>query len=288
MSPLHTALALLVAVIWGLNFAVIRIGLDSFPPLLMTALRFAAAALPVLWLPFPKADWRMMLALAATWYLGQFTFLFSAMHVGMPPGLAAVVVHTQAPLTVLFALAIGERPTRRQSAGIIVAVGGLVVVAASLGGADATWTGFALAFAAAVSWATGNILAKRVGGVDMALISWLSLLAPLPALGLSLAIEGPSAVAASLLGASFLGWMAIAYLAAAATWVAYLIWGGLLSRYSAGAVTPFALLVPVISAAVSYVAFAERFGPLRLTGMALIVCGLAILAVPARRARAAR
>lgn len=287
MPPRHIAGAILVAVIWGFNFAAIRIGLDLFPPLLMTALRFVVAAIPVLWLARPaNASWPLMLAVAFTWYVGQFVLLFSAMAESVPPGLAAVIVHTQAPLTIVFALLIGERPTRKQAAGVGIAVLGLALVGASVGGAGigaVTVIGFGLALMSATSWAAGNILSKRLGRVDLNMVAWLSLLAPLPSLALSLWFEGYAAIVTSLANASWASWLAIAYLAVMATLVAYLIWGSLLRLYPASAVTPFALLVPVISAIVSYIAFDERFGPLRLSGMALIVAGLAVIAWPAAR-----
>ena len=283
----HVAGALLVAVIWGFNFAAIRVGLDSFPPLLMTALRFIAAAIPVLWLARPaNAPWPLMIGVAFTWYVGQFVFLFSAMAESVPPGLAAVIVHTQAPLTIVFALLIGEKPTPKQGAGVAIAVLGLALIGASVGGAGiggVTVIGFGLALMSATSWAVGNILAKRLGKVDLNMVAWLSLIAPLPSLALSLWLEGPSTIVAAITHASWSSWIAIAYLAVMATLIAYLIWGSLLRLYPASAVTPFALLVPVISAAVSYFVFAERFGPLRLSGMALIVGGLAVIAWPVSR-----
>ncbi|HJQ60114.1 MAG TPA: EamA family transporter, partial [Vineibacter sp.] len=131
-----------------------------------------------------------------------------------------------------------------------------------------------------------NVLYKRVGPVPLApMIAWLSLVAGLATLALSAAIEGPSAIGSAMISASWPSWLALAYLAFAATSVAWWLWGHLLSRHAASVVAPFALLVPVISAAVSYVAFGERFGPLRLGGMATILAGLAILMLPRHTGR---
>jgi O-acetylserine/cysteine efflux transporter len=285
MPPAHIALALLVAVIWGFNFAAMKIGLESFPPLLLTGLRFLAAAVPALWLPRPAVAWPLMLAVAGTWYLAQFALLFSAMAAGLAPGIAAVLDHMQAPFTVLFALAIGERPTRQQAAGVLVALAGLALVGLSIGG-DVTAVGFALAVGAGASWALGNVIYKRVGPVSMPpMIAWLSLLAALPSLALSAAVEGPAHALDALLSASVASWSALAYLAVAATLAAWWIWGHLLARHAASVVAPFALLVPVISAVVSLFAFGERFGLPRLAGMALIVTGLAILLIPLHNVR---
>ena len=280
MPPAHIALALIVAIVWGFNFAVMKSGLESFPPLFLTGLRFLIAAVPVLWLARPRVPWPLMLAIAATWYVAQFGLLFSAMAAGLAPGIASVLDHMQAPFTILFALAIGERPSRQPAVGVLVALGGLVLVALSIGG-DVTVLGFVFGVGAGASWALGNVLYKRVGRVDLSsMIAWLGLLAAVPSLALSIVVEGPSRLLASLASATWAGWAALAYLAVAATLVAWWMWSHLLTRHAASVVAPYALLVPVISTVVSWSVFDERFGPLRLAGMALIVAGLAIVALP--------
>lgn len=58
MRPSHIALAVLVTAIWGVNFVIIEVGLDHFPPLLFSALRFLVAALPaVFFVGRPKVAW---------------------------------------------------------------------------------------------------------------------------------------------------------------------------------------------------------------------------------------
>ena len=131
----------------------------------------------------------------------------------MPPGLASVVVQTQALFTILFAaLALRERPTGRQWAGIALAFVGLALVAATVG-RDLTVAGFCFTAASAVSWAIGNVLVKRLPPVDtLHLMVWLSLVPPLPSLLLSAALDGPRALAAALASASWLALGAALYL----------------------------------------------------------------------------
>jgi O-acetylserine/cysteine efflux transporter len=111
-------------------------------------------------------------------------------------------------------------------------------------------------------------------------VAWLSLVPPLPALALSLALDGPAALPAALRHADAAGWLAALYLGLVATSLAYAIWGALLRRYPAATVTPFALLVPFVGAAAAAVVFGERFGPLRLAGIALVLAGLAVIVSP--------
>lgn len=80
-------------------------------------------------------------------------------------------------------------------------------------------------------------------------------------------------------GASWVGIAGAVYLGAVAT-MAYAIWGGLLQRYPAGAVAPFALLSPCTGVLASALVFGELFSPVRYAGMALILAGLAVILLP--------
>ena len=104
MSPKDLLLALVVIIVWGLNFVVIKIGLHDMPPMLLGALRFMLAAFPaILFIRRPQIPLRWLLAYGLTISLGQFAFLFYAMSVGMPAGLASLVLQSQAFFTLLFA-----------------------------------------------------------------------------------------------------------------------------------------------------------------------------------------
>ena len=127
--------------------------------------------------------WRALVAVGLTLFTGQFLCQFFGMAKGMPPGLAAIVVQTQAIFTIaLAALALREVPSRRQVAGIANAVAGLLAIAQTTGH-DLTLVGLGLSLLSAISWAIGNLLLKRLPSVSMRdLVVWLSLVPPLPAL----------------------------------------------------------------------------------------------------------
>jgi O-acetylserine/cysteine efflux transporter len=280
VPPAHVALALLVTVIWGLAFVATRVALDDVSPALLTALRFLVAALPVVALPRPTIGWRPLVLIGLTLYTGQFLFQFFGIAAGMPPGLAAIVVQTQALFTIVFAaVAAGERPSPREWTGTAVAFGGLAVIAATVGH-DLTAAGLALTALSAISWGAGNVLVKRLPPVDpLALAVWLSLVPPVPGLALAALMDGPGAPLAWR-GASWRAIGAVLYLGLIATVLAYAIWGYLLRRHPAARVAPFALLVPFVAAAASALVLGERFGARRLAGMALVLAGLAIIVRP--------
>ena len=273
----HSLVAILVTIIWGLSFVVIKLGVGSTPPLLLAALRFLAAALPaILFVPRPKTDWRNVVAYGFFLGVAQFGLLFAAIALGMPASLASVVMQAQVFFTILFAAVLmGERPGAFQALGGVIACLGLVLIAwprLTGGGAGP----FLMTVLAAASWGVANIISKRAGRVDMlGFIVWSSLVAPLPLLVLSLWLDGPAQVIAALKGIDGPTVAAIAYLAYPTTVFAFGIWAYLLSPHPAATVTPFALLVPVAGILGSALILGEGMHPVEALGGAIIVLGLA-------------
>ena len=126
MSARDLAFALLVILLWGLNFVVIKIGLDSLPPMLLGATRFTLAAIPaIFFIRRPQVPLRWLVAYGLTISFGQFAFLFSAMDNGMPAGLASLVLQSQAFFTLLLAaLLLSEKVRAHNLIGLLVAATG--------------------------------------------------------------------------------------------------------------------------------------------------------------------
>lgn len=272
-------LATLTSVIWGLAFVAVKFGLESFSAPQLTALRFLIACLPIVLVARPAISWLSLVLIGLTLFAGQFLLLFFAYTRGLTPGVASVTQQMQAVFTVLLAaVCLREIPSRGQYLGMGVACAGLALVGSTVG-SDLPPAGLALGLAAALSWAVGNVLVKRTATVSVfPLVVWASLVPPLPALALSAVYDRHAPLLSALARASWLGVGAAAYLGVAATVVAYAIWGDLLQRYPAAAITPFSFLAPCIGVAASAVIFGETFGPARYAGMALILGGLAVIA----------
>ncbi|MGE8295428.1 MAG: EamA family transporter [Pseudomonas sp.] len=278
MTPKDLLLALLVIVVWGMNFVVIKVGLHGMPPMLMGALRFMLAAFPaILLVRRPQVPLRWMLAYGMTISLGQFACLFYAMYVGMPAGLASLVLQSQAFFTLFFAaLFLGERLRGSNLFGLLVAASGLVLIGLQ-GGQAMTLAGFVLTIAAASMWALGNVVTRKLGKVNLVgLVVWGSLIPPLPFLALSLWLEGPELIIRSLSTLGLDSLLVLAYLAFGATILGYGLWSRLLSRYPASQVAPFSLLVPVVGISSSALLLGERLGGLQMVGAALVMAGLLI------------
>jgi O-acetylserine/cysteine efflux transporter len=278
MSPRDLLLALIVVIAWGVNFVVIKVGLHGVPPMLLGALRFTLAAVPaVFFVKRPKMPWRWLFAYGATISFGQFAFLFSAMYVGMPAGLASLVLQAQAFFTLIFAaLFLHERFGLANVAGLLIALAGLAVIGLQ-GGHAMSAAGFVLTLCAACMWALGNIVTKKAGNVDLVgLVVWGSLIPPLPFFAASFVFEGPRAIAAALTGISAMSIFAVVYLALIATLVGYSLWGRLLSRYPASQVAPFSLLVPIVGLASASLLLGEQLSVVQIAGALLVMAGLAV------------
>jgi O-acetylserine/cysteine efflux transporter len=283
MYPRDIFLATLVAVIWGLAFVAGRLALDELPPTLMTTMRFAIAALPCLFVRKPDVSWPLLIAISFTLFFGQFLAQAFGIAHGVPVGLASVIVQSQALFTVAFAVvAFGEVPTRMQSIGIGVAAVGLLMICGTVG-YDFSVAAFAVLMISPVSFAIGNLLLRRARDVPMFdLFAWLCLASAVPLLPLTLIADGPRVAAHSLWNMSLTGVLSILSMGAISISIAYWLWGRLLRDYTAAQVVPFALLVPFVGSAASSIVFGERFGPLRLAGMIIVVCGIAIMLLSKR------
>ncbi|WP_310608155.1 EamA family transporter, partial [Buttiauxella brennerae] len=199
-------LAMLVVVVWGLNFVVIKMGLHNMPPLLLAGLRFLLVAFPaLLFVARPKIAFRLLAAYGLTISFGQFAFLFSAIKFGMPAGLASLVLQAQAFFTILLgAMVFKERLQGKQLAGISLAIiGVLVLIEGSLGGEHVALLGFMLTLAAAFSWACGNIFNKKIMQLEarppiMSLVVWSALIPVLPFFAASYLLDGPGLMWQSL------------------------------------------------------------------------------------------
>jgi O-acetylserine/cysteine efflux transporter len=283
MKPADVGLAVMVAVIWGLAFVASRIALDEFSPALMTTLRFAIAALPCLFVRKPDVSWPILIAISFTLFLGQFLAQAYGIAHGVPVGLSSVIVQSQALFTIAFAaVAFGELPTRTQAAGIGVATVGLLMICGTVG-YDFSVGAFAVLMICPVSFAIGNLLLRRAKGAPMFdLFAWLCLTAAVPLFVLTLITDGPQPTWQALSHMSLTGLVCMLGLGGISTSIAYWLWGRLLRDYTAAQVVPFALLVPFVGSAASSVAFGEKFGPLRLTGMVTVVGGIAIMLLSKR------
>jgi O-acetylserine/cysteine efflux transporter len=278
MDLRHSLLATLVATIWGFNFVVIEWGMHDVPPLLFVTMRFTAVVVPAVFVvPRPSASWQTVAAVGLFMSLGQFGLLYTSMHLGMPPGLAALVLQAQVVFTaVIAAVWLRERPTTWQVAGILVATAGLVVVGVGRGG-HVPLAALLLCLAGALSWGIGNVVARRSAAPTssgLAMVVWSSLVVPIPLLGLSLLLDGPSTVGTALAGLGPEALASTLYTTVLASLVGYSIFNGLLARYPAASVVPFVLIAPPVAMLSAWLLLGQTLNLAEAIGGAIVLAGV--------------
>lgn len=281
MSLRHSLLAALVMVLWGANFVVIDEGLSDVPPFLFLTLRFVFVALPlVFFVPPPTAQWQIVVAVGAAMSLGQFSLLYLGLHLGMPAGLASLVVQAQLIFTIIIAtVVLREPPTRRQVTGAVVGTIGLLVVIVAHG-ASAPVVPVLVVLGGSLSWAVGNVITRKAGVQSgFSLVVWSALVVPLPALGLSFLVDGSDEVGRAMTHLSAVAIASTLYTAVGSSLIGYGIWNSLLARYPAGAVVPFVLLVPIVGIITAWLIQDEVPTVLELVGGAVMLAGVAAAAV---------
>ncbi|SEJ67497.1 O-acetylserine/cysteine efflux transporter [Arthrobacter sp. yr096] len=291
MNLRHSALAVLVAVLWGINFVAIDLGLHTngreVPPLLFVAMRFLLVVFPfILFIRKPDVGWRAILGVGLFMSAGQFGLLYLGMALGMPAGLASLVLQAQVLFTILLAARfLGERPSRRQLAGVVLGIAGLGVVALGRS-AVAPVLPLMIVLAAALSWALGNVVARHSKAASgLGLVVWSGAVVPLPLAGLSLAVDGPDMVWATLSDLQPATILSAIYTAVFASLIGYGIWNRLLSLYPSSDVVPFTLLVPVVGMTAAWLVLNEIPTLTEIIGGLILLLGVATAVLGAGRKR---
>jgi O-acetylserine/cysteine efflux transporter len=276
MSPRHLLLALGLAVVWGVNFVVIGVGIAHFPPLLFSALRLLAAAVPaIFFLRSPGVPWRWVALVALTLGILQFGLLFIGMDAGMPPGLSSLVMQAQAPFTLLFAvLLLKERLNRQQVLGMAIALAGIALIALDFG-TTSPLGAFLLVIGAAAVWGISNVATRHAAPPDnLRFMVWVSALAVLPLFALSAVVDGPRHDWDALRTVTLPALGAVFFAGLVATIAGFGVWGYLIRTYSASTIAPFSLLVPVFGMATAALFTGERLSPLMLAAAVLVISGV--------------
>jgi O-acetylserine/cysteine efflux transporter len=285
----HMLLALLVVAIWGTNFVVIHQGLAQFPPFTFASLRFLLSSVPLLaFTPWPRMRLRRVALYGVLVGTGQFGLMLYAMDGHISPGLASVLIQTQAFFTVGLALAVGgERLSSRGLLGLALCAFGVVIAAAFTGGENSL-PGVLLVLGAALAWGAANLVARAAGPINaLALVVWSNLFAIPPLVMAASLFEGPDQIAHALANATAVGWATVLWQAFANALFGYAAWNWLLGRHPASLVAPLGLMVPVFGLGASAWYLAEPMPGWKLLAAATIMAGLAVnvLALPLRQGR---
>jgi O-acetylserine/cysteine efflux transporter len=275
----HLLLALAIVAVWGTNFVVIKISLESFPPFLFAALRFVFAFLPaVFFLPRPKVSWINLCIYGLAVGVGQFGILYFAIDGNISPGLASLVVQTQVFFTIGFAMLFAKEQLKLyQAVAVAIAMTGLGIIAVHTD-ATTTFLGLALVVFAGFSWGVANTASRRAGAINMlSYVVWASAFAIPPLLLISWIFEGGwGSMYVSLTSAPTGAWLGVLWQSWGNTLFGYGAWAWLLSKHPAAAVAPAPLLVPIFGMGSAAFFLSEPLPLWKILAAGIVILGLMV------------
>ena len=275
----HLLLALAIVAVWGTNFVVIKISLESFPPFLFAALRFVFAFLPaVFFLPRPKVSWINLCVYGLAVGVGQFGILYFAIDDNISPGLASLVVQTQVFFTIGFAMLFAKEQLKLyQAVAVAIAMTGLGIIAVHTD-ATTTFLGLALVVFAGFSWGVANTASRRAGAINMlSYVVWASAFAIPPLLLISWIFEGGwDSMYVSLTSAPTGAWLGVLWQSWGNTLFGYGAWAWLLSKHPAAAVAPAPLLVPIFGMGSAAFFLSEPLPLWKILAAGIVILGLMV------------
>lgn len=221
--------------------------------------------------------WKLLIAYGLGYFALHFGLLFTGMRLGVSAGLASLVLQTQVFFTIgLSYWLLKEKPTAWKLSGAFLAFLGIVIVSAHTN-AELSFFGLIFILMAAVSFASGNLISKKIGSIDpLALVVWGNLVAIPPMLVVSLLWDGHEPMISSLTQISFQSVISLFYIVYLSTLLGFSVWSFLLSRHPAASVAPFTLLVPVFGFFGSMFILGESLPLWKIEAAILVVSGLAI------------
>lgn len=282
MSPKDTIIACLVAFVWGSNFAVLKFSLIDLPPMFMACLRFTFVSIPaIFFVPRPQVPWRYFISFPLFFLVGQFSLLFFAIDMGMPAGLASLLMQSQIFFTlVLSYYCFKERPHRTQLLGIAIATIGLFFIGSSAHQGQMTMIGFSLTLIAAIFISCGNMVARKVAQLPniniFHFVIWTNLVTIGPFFLLSYWFDGIENMQRTLYSLSFTTFIAVLYQAIFSTILGFGLWAYLFRHNSPAKVVPYGLLIPVFGLLVANIMLGENLNEKQWIGAFLLMLGLLI------------
>lgn len=267
---------------WGLNWPAVKVLLHEWPPLFSRGVAGVAASLLLAAIALGRGE-RLSFPVRELPRLtfAAFTNVFAWMGFGtvamkyLPISEAALLAYTMPIWTMLFAWpALGERPTLRGVAALVLAFAGLAVLFSGHGFAfdSGKLMGVALALGAAVLFAFGSVTARKpLPLAPLALVAWQVGLGCLPMILIGLAIEHPD------LGAlSPRGWVLMVYMTLGPMAIAYVTWFAALRRLEPAAATTGSLGVPIVGVCAGALFLGDPFGLREVVALVLTLAGVAL------------
>ena len=278
MQKKHLVLAILVTLVWGVNFPITKLGLRSIDPFVLTGIRFALAAIPlVFFIKRPAIKFSYVAAYGFIFGLGMWGVINYGIQVGVSPGIASLIIQLSVFFTMGWgALLFKEKLRGAQLIGALLALVGLAGIISTQQGEHAI-LGVLLIVLSAVAWSVGNVIIKKSGVKEIfSFMVWASLFPPIPLFFIAWLMQGAAPFEHLQSSLDFTAVLSIVFQVYLATHFAYWGWNSLLKLYPVSTVAPLSLLIPVFGIGSSMLIIGEHVSTPNLISIAIIIMGLAV------------
>jgi len=278
MQKKHLVLAILVTLVWGVNFPITKLGLRSIDPFVLTGIRFALAAIPlVFFIKRPAIKFSYVAAYGFIFGLGMWGVINYGIQVGVSPGIASLIIQLSVFFTMGWgALLFKEKLRGAQLIGALLALVGLAGIISTRQGEHAI-LGVLLIVLSAVAWSVGNVIIKKSGVKEIfSFMVWASLFPPIPLFFIAWLMQGAAPFENLHSSLDFTAVLSIVFQVYLATHFAYWGWNSLLKLYPVSTVAPLSLLIPVFGIGSSMLIIGEHISTPNLISIAIIIMGLAV------------
>jgi O-acetylserine/cysteine efflux transporter len=278
MQKKHLILAILVTLVWGVNFPITKLGLRSIDPFVLTGIRFALAAIPlVFFIKRPAIKFSYVAAYGFIFGLGMWGVINYGIQVGVSPGIASLIIQLSVFFTMGWgALLFKEKLRGAQLIGALLALVGLAGIISTQQGEHAI-LGVLLIVLSAVAWSVGNVIIKKSGVKEIfSFMVWASLFPPIPLFFIAWLMQGAAPFENLHSSLDFTAVLSIVFQVYLATHFAYWGWNSLLKLYPVSTVAPLSLLIPVFGIGSSMLIIGEHISTPNLISTAIIIMGLAV------------
>ncbi|ECD5486942.1 drug/metabolite exporter YedA [Salmonella enterica subsp. enterica serovar Brijbhumi] len=278
LLPLFGALFALY-IIWGSTYFVIRIGVESWPPLMMAGVRFLSAGMLLMAFlllrgeKLPPLRQTINAALIGLLLLAVGNGLVTvAEHQNVPSGIAAVVVATVPLFTLCFSYFFGIKARKLEWVGIAIGLAGIILLNSGGNLSGNPW-GAILILIGSMSWAFGSVYGSRIALPVGMMAGAIEMLAAGVVLLCAAFLSGEKL--ATLPGLS--GFMAVGYLALFGSIIAINAYMYLIRNVSPALATSYAYVNPVVAVLLGTVLGGERLSPVEWAALGVIVFAVVLV-----------
>lgn len=286
LTGLEIAAIAAIIVVWGVNNAGAKLATETLPPLLVGAIRFGIASLCLVSFvrpPFP--DWKSLLIIVLVGGPIQYGLAYTAYWLATDVSPVTVANQLWIPFTTLFAfLLLGERLGKAAMAGMIVAFLGVAWMTLDAHALQ-DWRAILVGIAAGAAWAITTVVARRTTSIPPLKMQGLLALGALPVMAFGSAVFEQGQMEA-VRQATPLVWASLLWAGIISSVLATTLLFWLVQRREAGRVTPYLLVTPVVSMLIGWAFMGDVLTPQILTGAALAMGGVAVVALAERGLRA--